>query len=97
QWSTYDAINHDLTHRNPDNVMSSSYAIRKTLIRKHYLARCIYSYLTNHLVSFIHNAEPKTWDLEGSYACELDVIWSDQLWDLGNEIDGSSPSQWWMF
>ncbi|KAG1885735.1 tubulin-tyrosine ligase family-domain-containing protein [Suillus subluteus] len=96
QWSTYDAINHDLTHRNPDNVLSSSYAIRKALIRKHYLARCIHSYLTKHLDSVLKDAVPRTWDLEISYADELDEMWSDQLWDLGNEIDGSSPSQWWI-
>ncbi|KAG1826124.1 tubulin-tyrosine ligase family-domain-containing protein [Suillus subaureus] len=94
QWSTYDAINHDLTHCNPDNVLSSSYTIRKALIRKHYLARCIHSYLTKHLDSVLKDAVPRTWDLEISYADELDEMWSDQLWDLGNEIDGSS--QWWI-
>ncbi|KAG1881837.1 tubulin-tyrosine ligase family-domain-containing protein [Suillus tomentosus] len=95
QWSTYDAIDHDLTHRNPDNVLSSSYTIRKALIRKHYLARCIHSYLTKHLDSVLKDAVPRTWDLEISYADELDEMWSDQLWDLGNEIDSDS-SQWWI-
>ncbi|KAG2077141.1 TTL-domain-containing protein [Suillus decipiens] len=95
QWSTYDAIDHDLTHRNPDNVLSSSYTIRKALIRKHYLARCIHSYLTKHLDSVLKDAVPRTWDLEISYADELDEMWSDQLWDLGNEID-ASESQWWI-
>ncbi|KAG1755124.1 tubulin-tyrosine ligase family-domain-containing protein [Suillus paluster] len=94
QWSTYDAIDHDLTHRNPDHVLSSSYTIRKALIRKHYLARCIHSYLTKHLDSVLKDAVPRTWDLEISYADELDEMWSDQLWDLGNEIDSSS--QWWI-
>ncbi|KAG0709025.1 tubulin-tyrosine ligase family-domain-containing protein [Suillus ampliporus] len=94
QWSTYDDIDHDLTHRNPDHVLSSSYTIRKALIRKHYLARCIHSYLTKHLNSSLKDAVPRTWDLEISYADELDEMWSDQLWDLGNEIDGSS--QWWI-
>ncbi|KAG2146582.1 tubulin-tyrosine ligase family-domain-containing protein [Suillus bovinus] len=94
QWSTYDAIDHDLTHRNPDNVLSSSYTIRKALIRKHYLARCIQSYLTKHLDSILKDTVPRTWDLEISYADELDEMWSDQLWDLGNEIDDSS--QWWI-
>jgi tubulin--tyrosine ligase len=94
QWSTYDAIDHDLTHRNPDSVLSSSYTIRKALIRKHYLARCMHSYLTKHLDSVLKDAVPRTWDLEISYADELDEMWRDQLWDLGNEIDGSS--QWWI-
>jgi tubulin--tyrosine ligase len=94
QWSTYDAIDHDLTHRNPDDVLSSSYTIRKALIRKHYLARCIHSYLTKHLNSVLKDAVPRTWDLEISYADELDEMWRDQLWDLGNEIDSSS--QWWI-
>ncbi|OJA10767.1 hypothetical protein AZE42_00319 [Rhizopogon vesiculosus] len=94
QWSTYDAIDHDLTNRNPGYVLSSSYTIRKALIRKHYLARCIHSYLTKHLDTCLKDAVPRTWDLEISYADELDEMWSDQLWDLGNELDSSS--QWWI-
>jgi len=94
QWSTYDAIDHDLTNNNPDNVLSSSYTIRKALIRKHFLARCIHSYLTKHLDTCLKAAVPRTWDIEISYADELDEMWSDQLWDLGNELD--STSQWWI-
>lgn len=94
QWSTYDAIDHELTNNNPDNVLSSSYTIRKALIRKHYLARCIHSYLTKHPDTCLKAAVPRTWDLEISYADELDEMWSDQLWDLGNELDSSS--QWWI-
>jgi len=94
QWSTYDAIDHDLTNRNPTHILSSSYTIRKALIRKHYLARCIHSYLTKHVDTCLKDAVPRTWDLEISYADELDEMWSDQLWDLGNELDSSS--QWWI-
>jgi hypothetical protein len=54
----------------------------------------MHSYLTKHLDSVLKDAVPRTWDLEISYADELDEMWRDQLWDLGNEIDGSS--QWWI-
>ncbi|KZT06869.1 uncharacterized protein LAESUDRAFT_743194 [Laetiporus sulphureus 93-53] len=89
QWSTYDAIHHDLTHSAPPSlkVLSSSYVIRKALIRKHYLARCIYNYLVKHKESALGIATPRTWDIELSFADELDEMWSDDLFDLGQELD----------
>lgn len=30
---------------------------------------------------------PKTWELELSFVDELDEMWSDELWDLGEELD----------
>ncbi|KAH7915394.1 tubulin-tyrosine ligase family-domain-containing protein [Hygrophoropsis aurantiaca] len=94
QWSTYDDLDHDATRKNPQNVLSSSYTIRKALIRKHFLSRCIQSYLTKHPHSVLKHAVPRTWDLEISYADELDEMWSDELWDLGNELD--DPYKWWI-
>ncbi|KAH7921796.1 tubulin-tyrosine ligase [Leucogyrophana mollusca] len=93
QWSTYDCLDHDAT-RNNENVLSSMYTFRKALIRKHFLARCIHSYTTKHPQSLLKNAVPRTWDLEISYADELDEMWSDELWDLGKELDASS--NWWI-
>ena len=34
QWSTYDAIDHELTPSEPKSILSSSYTIRKALIEK---------------------------------------------------------------
>ncbi|CCM00930.1 uncharacterized protein FIBRA_02977 [Fibroporia radiculosa] len=98
QWSTYDAIDHDLTHSAPSGsrVLSSSYIIRKALIRKHYLSRCIHNYLTKHPESILKRAVPKTWDIDISFADELDELWSDDLYDLAQELDQGDPNKWWI-
>lgn len=98
QWSTYDAIDHDLTHISPtgSKVLSSSYTIRKALIRKHYLSRCIQNYLTKHGDSPLRHAVPQTWDMELSFADELDEMWSDGLYDLGQELDADDVKKWWI-
>ncbi|KIM85357.1 hypothetical protein PILCRDRAFT_817360 [Piloderma croceum F 1598] len=93
QWSTYDSIDHELTHKD-HTVLSSSYIFRKALIRKHFLSRCIHSYLLKRDQSVLKKAIPRTWDLEISYADELDEMWSDELWDLGEELD--DPEKWWI-
>ena len=98
QWSTYDAIDHDLTHISPpgSRILSSSYTIRKALIRKHYLSRCIQNYLTKHGDSPLRRAVPQTWDIELSFADELDEMWSDDLYDLGRELDDENAAKWWI-
>jgi tubulin---tyrosine ligase len=58
------------------------------------LSRCIQSYLTKHDQSPLKQAIPRTWDLEISYADELDEMWSDELWDLGHELN--DPQKWWI-
>jgi tubulin--tyrosine ligase len=94
QWSTYDDLDHELTHTKTDAVLSSSYTIRKALIRKHYLAHAIRSYLSKHPNSFLATAVPRTWELEISFADELDEKWGDELWDLGEEL--VDPMKWWI-
>jgi tubulin---tyrosine ligase len=94
QWSTYDDIDHELTHTHPDSVLSSSYTIRKALIRKHFLSRTVHAYLAKHPSSLLKDAVPRTWHFELSFADELDDMWSDELWDLGQEID--DPVKWWI-
>lgn len=98
QWSSYDSIDHDLSHTPPASatVLSSSYVIRKALIRKHYLSRCIHNYLTKHASSTLAQATPKTWDVEISFADELDEMWGDELWDLGQELEKEDPRRWWI-
>jgi len=74
-------------------VLSSSYIIRKALIRKHFLSRCLTAYITKH-DSALKNAIPRTWDLDIAFADELGEMWSDELWDLAQEID--DPNKWWI-
>ena len=98
QWATYDALDHDLTFSHDPNskILSSSYVIRKALIRKHYLSRCIHNYLTKRPESVLSRGVPRTWELELSFADELDELWSDDLYDLSEEIDKDDPSKWWI-
>lgn len=95
QWSTYDDIDHELTHHRSDTVISSSYTIRKALIRKHFLSRCIHSYLVKHTDSSLKLHVPRTWDLEISFADELEELWTDELWDLGQELD-ADVGKWYI-
>ncbi|KAI0662721.1 tubulin-tyrosine ligase [Cubamyces menziesii] len=98
QWATYDALDHDLTfsHSPASRVLSSSYVIRKALIRKHFLSRCIHNYLTKHPDSILTWGAPRTWELEISFADELDELWGDDLYDLSEEIEKGDPAKWWI-
>ncbi|KAF9240930.1 tubulin-tyrosine ligase family-domain-containing protein [Melanogaster broomeanus] len=96
QWATYDSIDHSLTSSDSNLVLSSSYTIRKALIRKHFLARCIQSYLVKHPESSLANAVPRTWDIDVPYLDELDEMWGDELWDLGNELDADGSKNWYI-
>jgi tubulin--tyrosine ligase len=94
QWSTYDALDHELAASNPTNVLVSSYTIRKALIRKHFLSQCLLAYTTKHPDSVLTKAVPRTWYIDISFADELDEMWTDELWDLGQEL--GSPAKWWI-
>ena len=104
QWSSYDEIDHALTHsaHHDVRVRSSSYVIRKALIRKHFLSRCIHSYLTKNPDSVLRTAVPTTWDIEISFADELDDLWVDELWDLSDILDRliaeppETNDRWWI-
>ncbi|KAI9512798.1 TTL-domain-containing protein [Russula earlei] len=101
QWSTYDGIDHALTHSHHHDVLSSSYIIRKALIRKHFLSRSIRSYLTKHPDSVLRTAVPKTWEIEIAFSDELDDLWADELWDLSELLLASADADetkkmWWI-
>ena len=94
QWCTYDVMNHELAHFQRNSVLSSSYTFRKALIRKHFLSRIIRAYLKKHPDSILLHAAPRTFEFEISFADELDELWTDELWELGEEL-GSGDS-WWI-
>ena len=94
QWSTYDEIDHERVHLNHGTVLSSSYIFRKALIRKHYLSRAIHSFLTKHPSSVLSNATPRTYEIEICFADELEEMWTDELWELGNIL--GSKTSWWI-
>ncbi|TRM65765.1 tubulin-tyrosine ligase family-domain-containing protein [Schizophyllum amplum] len=93
QWSTYDEMDHELTHTRRSSVMASSYVIRKALIRKHFLSRTIHAYLTKNPESILRDASPRTYEIEISYADELDEIFADELYDLEQDLE---EGRWWI-
>jgi len=94
QWSTYDEVDHELTLVKRDTLLSSAYTFRKALIRKHFLSRIIRGYLTKKPQSILNWACPRTFELEISFADELDEMWADELWELGLELEANSS--WWI-
>lgn len=95
QWSSYDEIDHELTNLRRQSVLASSYTFRKALIRKHYLAHSILSYITKKPSSVLKTASPQTYELEIAFADELDEKWADELYELGDQLD-NSPEKWWI-
>lgn len=94
QWCTYDDMDHELAHIRRDDLLSSSYTFRKALIRKHYLSHIIQTYLTKRPESILRTACPTTFEIEISYADELEEMWADELWDVGEKLDGGDS--WWI-
>ncbi|KAG7099372.1 hypothetical protein E1B28_001228 [Marasmius oreades] len=94
QWSSYDEIDHVLVNLQRDTVLSSSYTFRKCLIRKHFLSRSIFTYLTKNPDSLLRNAWPRTFEIEISFVDELDEIFADELWELADELQNSKT--WWI-
>ena len=86
QWSTYDEISHPLTLTKPRSVLSSTYVIRKSLIRKHFLHRSVQEYVAKHKKSILKTSVPSTWDIEVQWADELDEMWGDELYELGQSL-----------
>lgn len=89
QWATYDEIDHELTLFSPwsTKVMSCAYIIRKALIRKHFLSRSAHRHVVKNPDSPLKNGVPRTWELELRFLDELDEMWADELWDLGDVLD----------
>lgn len=87
QWSSYDSMDHSLSLEHPETVLSSSYTFRKSLIRKHFLARTIRSYTTKNPTSSLSKAVPQSWEIEINFVDELDEMWTDELYDLGEILD----------
>ncbi|KAJ7275351.1 tubulin-tyrosine ligase family-domain-containing protein [Mycena haematopus] len=93
-WSTYDDIDHELVHAQRETVLSSSYTFRKALIRKHFLSRILHAYVLKHPETPLKNASPRTFEIELSFADELEEILQDELWVLGKELQDSD--KWWI-
>lgn len=100
QWSTYDEISHEATMARPQDVLSSSYVIRKSLIRKHFLHRSVKTYLAKNPTSRLGTSVPQTWNVEIVHADELDELWMDDLYDLAqllpDESNDAEEDKWFI-
>ena len=71
QWSSYEAIHFETILSNPQT-LCNSYIFRKALIRKHFLANTVLSWLSKHPRSILRRTVPRTYLLECDYADYLD-------------------------
>ncbi|GJJ09494.1 hypothetical protein Clacol_003717 [Clathrus columnatus] len=96
QICTYDRMDHELTHLKPESVLSSSYIIRKSIIRKHFLNRTISAYTSKYPESLLKSSIPRTWDFDIVWADELGDLFADELWELGEILDGPNNVKWFI-
>ncbi|EJD47828.1 TTL-domain-containing protein [Auricularia subglabra TFB-10046 SS5] len=97
QWTAYDDTRHELTLARARTVLASSYTIRKSLIRKHFLHRLVAAHVAKHPESPLKPGlgTPQSWDADVSWADELDEMWSDDLYDLGQILDENEQGEKW--
>ncbi|CAO1634714.1 unnamed protein product [Sympodiomycopsis kandeliae] len=97
----YDLIPFDSIHPSKGSQnMSSSYAIRKGLIRKNWLYNSIYSHsvkssskLGIELNQSALRHLPLTWNIDVQFADDLDELLIDELYDLANELQQNETRQ----
>lgn len=85
QFGEYEQLDFDQLHTNRDYYVNS-YIYRKALIRKHYLAHTIHSYVVKHPESSLIKAFPGTFQLEVDYAEFLEDS-LDEAYELRMEIE----------
>lgn len=85
QFGEYEQIDFARLHSSHDYLVNS-YIYRKALIRKHYLAHTIHSYVVKHPDSILHRAFPETFQLEVDYAEFLEDS-LDEAYELRTEIE----------
>jgi tubulin---tyrosine ligase len=71
QWSSYESISFETIISNPKS-LCNSYIFRKALIRKHFLATTVQTWLSKHPASLLSKTVPKTYLLECDYSDYLD-------------------------
>ncbi|KAL8799531.1 MAG: hypothetical protein Q9182_005806 [Xanthomendoza sp. 2 TL-2023] len=100
QISSYESIpfQHLLNH--PTTSLANSYVIRKGLIRKHYLAHTIHSYLVKNPDSELKRHVPVTVDFEVDYAEFLDeaLVEAYELHEAfaRNQEKEAQDREWWI-
>lgn len=100
QITSYETLPFEHLLENPKTSLACSYIIRKALIRKHYLAHTIHSYLTKHPVDELKCLTPLTVDFDVDYAEFLDeaLVETYELHDAFARNEGKAPydREWWI-
>ncbi|KAK0566534.1 putative tubulin--tyrosine ligase pby1 [Tilletia horrida] len=94
-FSDYDLLPFEALLRHSDHFLSSSYIIRKALIRKHYLAHALHTYQLKHGESATQSkaVTPTTWHVEINFADELDELLMDDLYDLNDQLEANESRE----
>ncbi|KAL9034592.1 MAG: hypothetical protein Q9214_006978, partial [Letrouitia sp. 1 TL-2023] len=100
QITSYESIFFDHLLKYPFSSLANSYVIRKALIRKHYLAHTIQSWLAKHPTSVLKEHVPLTVGFEVDYAEFLDeaLIEAYELHEffMRNEEREAGGKDWWI-
>ena len=100
QISAYESIAHSSLLEYPRTYFANTFIIRKALIRKHFLAHIIESYIAKHPHSLLKSHVPTTLPLELDYAEFLDEALLEayelhESWTR-NETASLSEKEWWI-
>ena len=100
QISAYESIAHSRLLLLPRKYFANSFVIRKALIRKHFLAHTIASYVAKHPCSLLKSHVPTTLPLELDYAEFLDEALLEayelhESW-VRNETASASEQEFWI-
>ena len=92
----YDLMSFDVPHASPTTHLISSYIYRKALIRKHQLHLTITEYLakSSHrghksILDRQGGGWMQGWNVEIQFADELDEMWVDELYELGEALNAN--------
>ncbi len=100
QISSYETLPFQHIQDHPHTTLANSSIIRKALIRKHYLAHTIHSYLVKNTNCDLRTHVPVTVDFEVDYAEFLDeaLVEAYELYELFTRNEGKAAvdREWWI-
>lgn len=75
---------------------SSHSVFLQALIRKNYLATAVAHRLAKHPDSILKQSIPRTYAFEIAHADELDELFYDELYDVGESLENDNGEKWWI-
>lgn len=100
QICSYESLDFETLLQRPSDTLANSYVIRKALIRKHYLAHTVSTWLSKHPQSILKDHVKPTFDFEVDFAEFLDDALLE-AYELKESLDhnGSQTAEsrgWWI-